>query len=609
MITATVKKYISNPSAKLIIVSYSPTGGGHTARLLNIISMALEKKSIPEDSIVMFHVPCPWEGTPRSPLVANLAKTLINRQINVWIAESDKSIYGYLNKETGGSDDASILQHITRFPQRNVTPQSARKDDSQKTITELTQCVSFQTDEDCKNLPIISAKNLMNSMAATFGREIMAERCYVLTDMDPYLQKAAQAAGVPGKRCLDQQNHAILLNLNDSQLNILPKYALLSKVLGGYGEQISHIDLGGRNTLVSISNITERLGILSGTPKYIARLKIADLLLSHALPAEKIKEKLADANRPFSGVMAGSLVQHGGDAQNIVYVYAHKKTNIVARCVNERMCANDPLFQSIIFLFCGPGAAGDFNAMHLAYIADADGITTAGAGTIGEFAYLRKQAGCGSRLLVLPIEGHNEQEKNADVISEDNEIKAFVVRTLATEQLSDSLLRFVSDQPKTREAPCTMNEFITAISDQNSYVRQAYDRLFNNDIAINFKNIEQVEQIMNRSPLLKATRKYLKLVFQALNATEKEANSSIQVMLQQGMSHTFSNVKELNNTLLSSMRLAQMIGLKEAEDADRLPLLSEVRRHFSALAGGGKPSVSQSTKLKEEFGEFMVTGF
>lgn len=607
MINASIRKLKQDASAKLIIVSYSPTGGGHTARLLNIITLALEKKSIPEDSIVIFHVPCPWEGTPRSPLVASLARKLVSQKIHVWIAESDKSIYGYLNKDTGGSDDANILQRVTHFPLRNQQNKINTSEKKQKIITNLNECVYFKNDTSENELPVISAKDLMSGVLAEFGHTVIAERTYLLTDMDPYLQKAASSAGVPGKRCLDQQNHAILLNLNDTQLNLLPKYALLSKVLGGYGEKISHIDLGGCNTLNSLCEIATRLNIYSGTPKYISRIKIADLLLTFALSKEQIDTRLNESDKPFAGVICGSGVKHGGDARNIIYVYAHKKTNIIARCVNERMLAGDPAFCELIFLFCGAGAVGNLNAMHLAYLADADGITTAGAGTVGEYAYLRKKAGCSSRLLILPIEGHNEQEKNADVISQDNVIKAFVVRTLQSEQLSDSLQRFVSGASRSREAPQTMNEFITAISNPNTYVQQAYDLLFSDASTVNFSNIQQVEQLMNQNPLLRATRKYLKLVFQSLSATN--GKNSLSVSFQQGSTHTFANVKELSRTLQNPASLAQIIGLKSPGQAAEMPLLREVRQYFSGLANGDSPPAGAVAKLKEEFGEFMVTGF
>ena len=109
---------------------------------------------------------------------------------------------------------------------------------------------------------------------------------------------------------------------------------------------------------------------------------------------------------------------------------------------------------------------------------------------------------------------------------------------------------------------------------------------------------------MNKSPLLKATRKYLKLVFQSLSV--ENAKSSFSVSFQQGLTHTFSSVKELSTTLQNPPSLARLIGLKSPEQAADMPLLGEVRQYFSILANGGSPSAAH---LKEEFGEFMVTGF
>lgn len=84
--------------------------------------------------------------------------------------------------------------------------------------------------------------------------------------------------------------------------------------------------------------------------------------------------------------------------------------------------------------------------MHLAYLADADGITTAGAGTNGEFSYLHKQADSKASLMVLPIAGHNEQDANAHALSMDEATKKFVTRRNATDDLSQALDTFVMDK-------------------------------------------------------------------------------------------------------------------------------------------------------------------
>lgn len=60
-----------------------------------------------------------------------------------------------------------------------------------------------------------------------------------------------------------------------------------------------------------------------------------------------------------------------------------------------------------VFVFCGKNFIPGYNAMHLSYLVDADGITIAGAGTSGEFSYLHREGGAKSNLLILPIENHN----------------------------------------------------------------------------------------------------------------------------------------------------------------------------------------------------------
>ncbi|TPG59301.1 UDP-N-acetylglucosamine--N-acetylmuramyl-(pentapeptide) pyrophosphoryl-undecaprenol N-acetylglucosamine transferase [Ewingella americana] len=609
MLDQQIRNFLQNTGAKLVLVSYSPTGGGHTARLLNIIHMALETHSLPQHSMVILHIPCIWENTPRPVALKTLSQALIDKGIPVWLAESDKAIYGYLNKETGGSDDASILQRISHFPQRNAS--ATHNAGTSASVSSLRDCLAYKPGMEFTALPVISAKDLMSSISRLFPREVMENRCYVLTDMDPYLQKAAALHGVPGKRRVDQQNHAILLNLTDSELNLLPKYALLAKVLGGTRESVSHIALGGKNTLNSLTQITGELKIYSGTPKAIARAKVAELLMSFALDPLTINEKLKPGAPPFSGVIAGNNLRYGGAATHIIYVYAHKKTSLIAASVWENIKKNEPAFSTALFLFCGPNAVGKYNAMHLAYIADADGITTAGAGTVGEFTYLRKVAGCGSRLLILPIEGHNEQEANADYISGEPGIKAFVVRTLEKEQLSATVSRFVNSASKYKEAPMTMHEFFAAISDSSSYVQQGKDILFSATPDPDFSNIEKIEQLMNQSALLRATRKYLKLVFQGLSATEQTVNHPIVIQMKEsnGKNHVFENVKQFNYALNSNAELGRIIEMPAGEDIGQMPLLQEVKRHFSCLVHSGRADAPLGNKLKEQFGEFMVTGF
>lgn len=110
---------LNNNPAKILIVGYSPTGGGHTARTLNIVKHALNSGTLPAGSQVWFHVPPHWEGTPRPTLLKTVVSKLVEKNIRVIFAESDKPVYGYLNATTGASNDPEILRRIALHPLRN----------------------------------------------------------------------------------------------------------------------------------------------------------------------------------------------------------------------------------------------------------------------------------------------------------------------------------------------------------------------------------------------------------------------------------------------------------------------------------------------------------
>ncbi|MGL4860191.1 MAG: hypothetical protein ACRC5A_10740 [Enterobacteriaceae bacterium] len=124
-INSALQRTAQTPEAKCIVVGYSPTGGGHTARTLNILKMALENGKIPQGSTVIFHVPPSWPDDSNltsgvgAPLY-DLCKALSQEKVTVLFAEADKPVYGYLTEE-GGSDDVKILQRMASYPLRTVS--------------------------------------------------------------------------------------------------------------------------------------------------------------------------------------------------------------------------------------------------------------------------------------------------------------------------------------------------------------------------------------------------------------------------------------------------------------------------------------------------------
>ena len=231
-------------------------GGGHTARTLNIIKLALEKNKLPQGSCVIFHVPPAWPDTNSeksafSKPLSDLCRLLAANKINVILSQSDKPIYGYLTPN-GGSDDTNILRRLASYPQRSV---------SNKTLLDAKLFTPNNHESYYHLLPAITAKNLFSSLTSENSTLAIAkEKIYVLTDMAPDLQKAAEKFCISTPHRVDQQNHAIMLEPN-AEHDFNPKNAILAKVLGGTGEQVSHIGLGEKNTLAELGKSLDKLNI------------------------------------------------------------------------------------------------------------------------------------------------------------------------------------------------------------------------------------------------------------------------------------------------------------------------------------------------------------
>jgi len=607
-ILGAIRKTSESSEAKILIVGYSPTGGGHTNRTLDIVRMAVERGSIPQNSTVILHLPPKWLNTNRPESLTALSTLLLKNGISVIAAESDKPVYGYLLESTGGSNDSKILERMASYPLRNHEHPPEILASKGRNVTNILECELLSPSGEFSELPVISAKNLMLTLSSQVGESSLKNQVFILTDMDPALQKAAHM--VPGNHRLDQQNHAIMLNHNDEESNLTPKNAFLAKVLSGAGEKISHISLGDKNTLHSLSKMAKQLGITGGTKKTDAKNIVFREIFEKAESLTVVSQRINASVRgktPFVGIVKSDAVRAPEDVNSLIYVYAHKKTNLIAQRVVQAIKDGSPEYAGKLFLFCGNGAVGPYNSLHLAYIADAHGITTAGAGTTGEFSYLHKRTDSNSRLLVLPIEGHNEQEANADFLSSDDSTKDFTVRLSKDMDLSENIDRFVSGCKKQVPDSMSMNDFIGAVEDKDSYVKQGHDILFGS--VPGFESIERKEQLMHESTLLKATRAYTKIIFQAIGCVEAESSIKVQLKENGDRNYYFPSAEIFSEFMNSDEKLAKAIGMDKAKIGS-MPLLDEVRSYFRQLPSLNlTESVEKGAKLKEEIGGFFVTGF
>lgn len=597
-------------SRKVLVVGYSPTGGGHTARTLNIVQEAISQGSLKNGDAVILYVPPRWEGAQRPEQLTNLSKELTDKFISVKLIESEKPVYGYLDKATGGSDDARILERIALYPLRNEEVDFLKQYfDGKPLQLNLSDIPDYHSEIKINELPRMSANVLIEELVGKYG----VENVYVLSDMDPALQKAAKNNGIIGTNRVDQQNHAILLDKEDSHSNIEIKKAVLAKVLGGRGEKISHISLGGKNTLNTSVKILDDLGIKEGDTISAVKNKIHQIIFSSVLDIQDIEAKFDKGI--YSGVVKGNEVKEVGDIDKVIYIYAHMKTPIIARHILNKIKKNDPDYNKKVFIFCGAKATGDYNAMHLAYLADADGITTSGAGTSGEFVYLHKYAEAKSNLLILPIEGHNEQEAITDALCQHPSTKDYILRPNPGQRLEEGEIidNLVKRKTVTKsDHVLTYKKFKIALMEDATYVKQAHNIIFNNEqLDEEAFNYQVIQQNMYENANLKGARHYLKLVFQLLIylTSQSESFPVITKFKADSQGDLFSSMEEIRNLFNDSKSMRDILCLTDEKIVESLPLINDVRQLIKSDNLNSEEGRQGFSKLKDELGHYMTTGF
>ncbi|CNH72552.1 hypothetical protein [Yersinia pekkanenii] len=627
----------ASPEKNILVVGYSPTGGGHTGRTLDIVRHAIEHGTIDKNYLVILYVPPLWDKKERPEILKTLIEKLLDKSIKVKVIESEKPVYGYLNPETGGSDDAKILERIALQPLRNKLnnifyDEELTYEEKIKLLQKnnflvkyfgepikLTKKISeIEYEEKNKykgkkidNLQRMQANTLMTELVNDYGKDNIK----ILSDMDPALQKAARNNNINPSNRLDQQNHAILLDLKDphDKNNLNMKNAVLAKVLGGRGEKISHISLGGKNTLKEAHTTLEKLYKENNPLMEGIREDIYKKIFNEAN-----KNKL-DNNKPennidnFSGVIKGKEVTDHEKIDSVIYIYAHKKTNKILGIIKDRIDNEHDGYNDKVFIFCGNNAIPGYNAMHLAYLIDAHGITTSGAGTSGEFVYLHKNAGAESNLLSLPIEGHNEQEKITCVLHEDEITKKHMFpKDINIKDLEKNIDELVKESRHDKKDDSKFyTKMLKALSNEETYVKQAHDILFGEEeLSEESLKQQEIQQKMYENENLKGTRKYLNLVFQLLNfLTENKNPFPINIEFAEGKHKAglkLINIHETIKTFQYDWLMKKKLGLLKEDDVKDLPLITEVR---TLIGSKNYTNKDEHEKLKKRFGDHMTTGF
>jgi len=388
-----------------------------------------------------------------------------------------------------------------------------------------------------------------------------------------------------------------------------------------------------------------RAGIL---PEQIFLDYSQEALTTAGVPLTRLAEILNARNITLPGGMLdvqgkALLIDPSGefkseaDIGNVVYVYAHGMTNRIAAQVQEEL-RNEQApdhYKKTMFVFAGKDVVrGGADALKLAYLADGDGITTSGAGTHGEYAYLHFSGGSKAGLLALPIKNHPEQIANADKLRSDDRTESMVTKLEDQRNLRrevDTWLRQRMQEapgkyPHAQAPESTMRDMLQAVSSTETYVSQGLQLLFGEEPPAQvygdrwreIQRIVDVETALHESSLMAANRGFSKMVFQALDTVERNLKDNaymsmpIDIKLKKGDDSKdmhFKDLREFARTLGDIRKLRDALHCEQLKD-NSLPSMNLVRSVFNDLAfqeHGDKMRMIEN--FKHEFGSAFKTGF
>jgi hypothetical protein len=407
------EKRLLNDAAKVVVLEYSSTGGGHTARSLDPLLMAASdqnpQRTLHKNDCVVVFAPPRWESDKDGGKVNTLhqkADELRKAGVNVLIKQSDKSVTG-LYQHNGDSDNVRMLQDFVYKPQRDAakTPLSTER------ITPERANKPFATGAGAP------AKHLLKAVELAIG-EGGLHKIAVLGDMAPFLQKAAAHLHGEFKGSVEIGNHQGLFvgdardQLGDKDLAYLHKASG-----GGHADKLALVEYSEKvNVVRDLAPTMAQLNIDGHTSKLQARNAVLHHLLDEGV---RIETEPGVKARP--GILVGDRIHKPDDVKAMVYLYLNEYTQGTVDHIRQQMKDQPETYGHGLFAVCGkdafkPEMSRDkpSNILQVMYAANADGVTNAGFGTTSEFAYMahhpRDYAG---KFIAFPVVNQHEQQANA----------------------------------------------------------------------------------------------------------------------------------------------------------------------------------------------------
>jgi hypothetical protein len=433
---------------RAVVVGWSSMGLGHTGRAFAPIQLATEDGTLRAGDVVIAYVPLPW-GDEQKQISANstlnnFRTELQKKGIRVAFVRADKTVRAdyippnsFLGKP-GHSNNVAAMTSFALQPYRSAPPAASIEWDDVFEQTEALGERLHQTDLD--RLPVTTANAILAQLQASANvsrttptRIAMRDPnersnpfdastakppldIAVLTDMDPYLAKAACRAEIPS---VSQSNHANLFSLPSDESAAALKVAaetnrtlfIWSKVEYGAPKGHLHAEIStSRNTLSSFKpaakNVRENYNINEDTSKEEARKAVTQRFLAQGT----IIAAKSDAYNGEPGIFVSDH-----EPQNIVLLYTQALTTEYGRHILKKMEEGDTNYAKTMFVVCAPGSfSGGVNALQVGMFANAGIVMAGGFGTTSEAWYALEHGDYQGVINVRPVPFQREQETNAN---------------------------------------------------------------------------------------------------------------------------------------------------------------------------------------------------
>jgi hypothetical protein len=613
---------------RTVVVGWSSMGLGHTGRAFAPIQLAAEDGALRAGDVVIAYVPLPW-GDEQKQISANATLNnfriqLQKRGIKVAFVRADKTVRAdyippdsFLGKP-GHSNNVAAMASFALQPYRSPPPAlSIEWDELFERTEHLGECLN-QTDLD--RLPVATASDVLMQLQASSNlsrfkptnirtREPEEQNngfnestskppldIAVLTDMDPYLAKAACRAGI---RSVSQSNHANLFSLpSDESAEALQVATesnrtlfIWSKVEYGAKNGHLHAEIStSRNTLSSFkrtaNSIRENFDINEHTGKAEARAVVTQRFLAQG---NLITAKSGDYNGE-----PGIFVRDR-EPINIVLLYTQGLTKEYGRHILKKMEEQDPDYSKTMFVVCAPGSFnGGLNALQVGMFANAGIVMAGGFGTTSEAWYALEHGDYQGVINVRPVPFQREQETNANRMQahfdEGGERSGRVVVSSDRdwgERLDEVVQRGVARRPTG-----DMSRFFGAIEAEGSNAEHTKNLLFDQEQpTATERKMNDVLTAAKEDAVTKASFRLLTKVILPTLSTIANNGGKIDEpfqykMKQKGATHSIENIDTLIETL------------EDDEKGGRLPQLLEMDISCSGIGIYKTDIVNALKKMK-----------